>query len=99
MRIQDIVEAEKVLREYVPDKDYINRDGIILERIKELMKTLGNPEKQLTAVHLAGTSGKTSTAYYLAALLTATGKKVGLTISPNVGSITERLQIDGRPIS
>jgi len=50
-------------------------------------------------VHIAGTSGKTSTAYYLAALLGASGKKVGLTVSPHVDSLRERIQVNLQPIS
>ncbi|MGH7239706.1 MAG: bifunctional folylpolyglutamate synthase/dihydrofolate synthase, partial [Candidatus Saccharimonadales bacterium] len=46
----------------------------------------------------AGTSGKTSTAYYMAALLAAIGKKTGLSVSPHVDSITERVQVNGQPV-
>jgi len=58
----------------------------------------GHPENQLRVIHIAGTSGKTSTAYYMAALLRAAGKNVGLTVSPHIDSITERVQINGRPL-
>ncbi len=63
------------------------------------MAHLGNPEKQLRVVHLSGTSGKTSTAYYIAALLTAAGCKVGLTVSPYVDRLNERVQVSGVPLS
>jgi dihydrofolate synthase/folylpolyglutamate synthase len=62
------------------------------------MGLLGNPEKKLRVVHIAGTSGKTSTAYYMAALLHSAGKTVGLTVSPHVDSVTERVQLNGQPM-
>ena len=63
------------------------------------MAELGNPERNLKVIHIAGTSGKTSTTYYVAALLTAAGKKTGMTVSPHVDSVTERLQINMQPLS
>jgi dihydrofolate synthase/folylpolyglutamate synthase len=63
------------------------------------MELLGNPHDRLKVIHIAGTSGKTSTAYYLAALLTVSGMKVGLTVSPHVDSVRERVQINGLPLS
>lgn len=62
------------------------------------MEYLGQPQEKFKTVHIAGTSGKTSTCYYTAALLAASGKKVGLTVSPHVTAINERVQINGRPV-
>jgi dihydrofolate synthase/folylpolyglutamate synthase len=62
------------------------------------MDRLGNPQNKLKVIHIAGTSGKTSTAYYVAALIKGTGKKVGLTISPHIVSINERTQINVIPL-
>ena len=62
------------------------------------MDYLGNPQNQLKVIHVAGTSGKTSTSYYAAALLAATGKKVGLTVSPHIAEINERVQINLLPM-
>lgn len=70
-----------------------------LDNIRALMRLLDNPQDKFKAVHVAGTSGKTSTAYYMSALLTAAGKKTGLTVSPHVDSLTERIQINGQPIN
>jgi dihydrofolate synthase/folylpolyglutamate synthase len=70
-----------------------------LDRIKPIMAALDNPHEKLRIVHVAGTSGKTSTSYYIAALLGATGKKVGLTVSPHIDSITERVQLNGEPLT
>lgn len=69
-----------------------------LDHIREFMDFLGNPQEKLQVIHVAGTSGKTSTAYYTAALLHAAGKKVGLTVSPHVDEINERVQINLKPL-
>jgi dihydrofolate synthase/folylpolyglutamate synthase len=70
-----------------------------LERMQPLMEALGNPQDSLRIIHIAGTSGKTSTAHYVADMISKTGKKAGLTISPHVDSVTERFQVNMRPIS
>lgn len=63
------------------------------------MKFLGNPQDKLKIIHVAGTSGKTSTCYYISALLSQAGLKVGLTVSPHIDKVSERLQINGKPVS
>jgi len=68
-----------------------------LDNMLALMAYLGNPQDKFKVVHVAGTSGKTSTAYYMAALLTVAGRKTGLTVSPHVDEINERVQINGQP--
>jgi len=75
-----------------------NKD-IGLDKFKEFMSLLGNPQDQLKFVHLAGTSGKGSTASFLASILKESGYKTGLTLSPHVFSIKERLQINGKIIT
>lgn len=70
-----------------------------LDNMRELMQYFGNPQDTFKAVHVAGTSGKTSTAYYIAAMLSATGKRVGLTVSPHVDGVNERVQINMSPLS
>lgn len=62
------------------------------------MALVGNPHEKLRAIHIAGTSGKTSTTYYCAALLQQQGLQVGMTASPHVDNINERLQINGVPL-
>lgn len=71
----------------------------LLARMRDLMTALGNPEKDLRIIHVAGTSGKTSTCYYIASLLTAAGFKTGLTVSPDIDSVRERAIIDLEPLS
>lgn len=97
--IRSIADAERALLPFVPLVARLTGKDTTLERIMPLMDLLGNPEKGLKIIHIAGTSGKTSTAYYMAALLSTANKRVGLTVSPHVDSITERVQIEGKPIS
>ena len=70
-----------------------------LERIKKILKLIGNPEKKLKAVHIAGTNGKGSTAAMVAAVLLEAGHKTALYTSPHLISFNERIQIDGKMIS
>jgi dihydrofolate synthase / folylpolyglutamate synthase len=69
----------------------------MLEPMRKLLDFLGNPQNKLRVIHVAGTSGKTSTSYYAAALLQASGKTVGLTVSPHIEELNERLQVNGQP--
>jgi len=70
-----------------------------LRRTKELLKALGNPEKQLKFVHIAGTNGKGSTSVCIASVLTKAGYTTGLYTSPFVECFNERMQVDGENIS
>lgn len=70
-----------------------------LDRTRELLARLGNPEKTLNFVHIAGTNGKGSTAAMLASVLKKAGYRTGLYTSPYINSFNERIQIDGIPIS
>lgn len=99
MTIRTMTEAEKVLASYRPAvKEFLGKD-ITLDRMNPLMQAIGNPQQKLRIVHIAGTSGKTSTAHYIATILQLTGSTVGLTASPHVDSLLERVQINGHPIS
>ena len=70
-----------------------------LERIKALCDMLGNPEKDLTFVHVAGTNGKGSFCAMLDTTLRAAGYKTGLFVSPYVRHFNERISYNGSPIS
>jgi len=70
-----------------------------LERTIELLAALGNPEKSLKFVHIAGTNGKGSTAACIAAVLQKAGYKTGLYTSPYILRFNERMQVDGVQIS
>lgn len=64
-----------------------------LTYIRSVLNTLGDPQDTIPAIHIAGTSGKGSTAYYAAELLRLSGVRVGLVVSPHVVSVMERAQI------
>ena len=97
--IKTLEDAEKALLPFVPLVGKLTGLDTTFERVRPLVRLLGNPENQLKVIHIAGTSGKTSTSYYMASLLTAGGRKVGLLVSPYVDRLTERIQINGTPIS
>ncbi|HEY7947984.1 MAG TPA: folylpolyglutamate synthase/dihydrofolate synthase family protein [Acidimicrobiales bacterium] len=69
-----------------------------LERITELCRLLGDPERSYPVVHITGTNGKGSTARILTELLMANGLTVGTYTSPNLATVNERLARDGVPI-
>jgi dihydrofolate synthase/folylpolyglutamate synthase len=70
-----------------------------LERIIAVLAALGNPERAYRVVHVAGTNGKGSTCAMIEAGLRATGVRTGLFTSPHLIEPTERIQIDGTPVS
>ena len=65
-----------------------------LSRTQELLEKLGNPEKSLKFIHIAGTNGKGSTASMLASILEAAGYTVGLYTSPYINRFNERMQVN-----
>ena len=69
-----------------------------LTRIRELLEKLGDPQKKLRFVHIAGTNGKGSCAAMTASVLKAAGYKTGLYTSPYLCRFNERMQINGRQI-
>ena len=69
-----------------------------LERIAALLEKLGDPQKQLRFVHIAGTNGKGSCAAMTASILKAAGYKTGLYTSPYLYRFNERMQIGGKQI-
>ena len=69
-----------------------------LENTLRLMAHVGNPHEHLRAVHVAGTNGKGSTAHLIAAVLQASGLKVGLYTSPHLVDLRERIRVNGTPI-
>ena len=69
-----------------------------LERTQELLAKLGNPEKQLKFIHIAGTNGKGSTAAMLSSILERAGYRTGLYTSPFINRFNERMQVNGEQI-
>lgn len=74
-------------------------DGLSLGQMEVLLEAIGNPQKDFPSIHITGTNGKGSTAAMITELLSALGLTVGTYSSPHVSSITERILINGEPIS
>jgi dihydrofolate synthase / folylpolyglutamate synthase len=70
-----------------------------LDRMYALMEELGNPQNKYPIIHVAGTKGKGSVCALCASALHAAGYTVGLYTSPHLLDYTERIRIDGEPIS
>ena len=69
-----------------------------LYRMEAILEALGNPERELKSIHIAGTNGKGSTAAMVTAFAKAHGLRVGTFTSPHMDSIRERIQLDGVPL-
>ena len=69
-----------------------------LYRMEAILSALGNPERGLKSIHIAGTNGKGSTAAMVTAFAKAHGLRVGTFTSPHMDSIRERIQLDGVPL-
>lgn len=70
-----------------------------LDRVRAHLAALGDPHLAVPAFHVAGTNGKGSTCAMLASVLTASGRRTGLFISPHLLDIRERIAVDGKKIS
>lgn len=70
-----------------------------LSRMQDFCDYLGNPEKKIKSVHVAGTNGKGSTSHMIASVLQESGFKVGLYTSPHLKDFRERIKINGSLIS
>ena len=70
-----------------------------LDRIRALVDLLGDPQRSYPVIHVTGTNGKTTTARMIDALLRGFGLRAGRFTSPHLVSLTERISLDGEPIS
>ncbi|MFP3966028.1 folylpolyglutamate synthase/dihydrofolate synthase family protein [Actinomadura fulvescens] len=70
-----------------------------LDRIRDLVDLLGEPQRSYPVIHIAGTNGKTSTARLIESLLRERGLRTGLYTSPELTTLRERIAIDGEAIS
>jgi dihydrofolate synthase/folylpolyglutamate synthase len=73
--------------------------GFHIQRTALLLEALGDPHRRVPAIHVAGSKGKGSTCAMIAAALTASGQRTGMFSSPHLHKITERIMVDGQPIS
>src|SRR5262245_34447775 len=74
-------------------------DDLKLDQMRALLRGLGEPQRRLRIVHVAGSKGKGSTAAMLARVLRAAGYRTGLFTSPHLCDVRERIQVDGSAIS
>lgn len=71
----------------------------MLETVVDMLAELGDPDLSFRSLQIAGTNGKTSTSRYAAAILRGQGLRVALYTSPELVSLTERMEVDGVPVS
>jgi dihydrofolate synthase / folylpolyglutamate synthase len=88
-------EAERALLARWPE----SRLEPSLDRIAAFVELLGEPQRTYPVVHLTGTNGKTSTSRMIDTLVRAAGLRTGRFTSPHVESMTERISLDGEPVS
>ncbi len=69
-----------------------------LQRMERLLALLGNPEKKLRCLHVAGTNGKGSVSAFAESILRKEGHHTGLYTSPHLVHFSERIRIDGVPV-
>ena len=76
-----------------------HRIGPGVDRERAVLDLLGNPQQACPVIQIAGTNGKGSTAIMVDSLLRSAGLRVGRYCSPHLVDVTERICIDGRPVS
>lgn len=89
---------ERQVMEYM---EQVSAYGIVpgLDSIRELCRELGDPQKELRFVHIAGTNGKGSVSAFLAEILKCAGYRVGRYLSPTLFQYRERIQVNGSCIT
>ena len=70
-----------------------------LERVENLLKSMGNPQNKFKSILVGGTSGKGSTVAMISSILQEAGYKVGMFTKPHLSSFTERIVVNGKQIS
>lgn len=90
-----LARVEDELRDRWPE----SRLDPTLDRIRQLVDVLGEPQRAYPVIHVGGTNGKTTTTRMIDALLRGFGLRVGRSTSPHLVSVTERIVLDGEPIS
>ncbi len=69
-----------------------------LAQVEKILKVIGDPHREVQAIHIGGTNGKGSTAAMIASILQKEGYRVGLYTSPHLIQFTERIKVDGKEI-
>ena len=100
MKISSFEEAENFIFKHISSDPHLRFAGNFgLQRQAYLLELLKDPQNKLKIIHIAGTSGKGSTAFYISNILEKNGFKVSLTLSPHLKDIRERIQINNHLIS
>ncbi len=86
------MQYKQVLQEIYDLQEFAIKLG--LENISAFVERLGHPERQYPVIHIAGTNGKGSTAYFIHHLLQAHGLKSGLFTSPHLADYRERIRVN-----
>lgn len=85
--------------EYVNQIPMWTREKNSLEDVRTVLGRLGNPDRRLSVIHVAGTNGKGSVCAYLTSALKKAGYRVGTFVSPHLTDIRERFLLDGEMVS
>ena len=92
-------ELEIEFAKLIPSVRFSPDINMKLDRMIDLMDILGNPQDRFKSIHVGGTSGKGSTAMFIASILTKQGYKTGLHLSPHLQIVNERYQINCQPVA
>ncbi|MCI6887260.1 MAG: bifunctional folylpolyglutamate synthase/dihydrofolate synthase [Lachnospiraceae bacterium] len=90
---------EEQARAYLDQIPFWTRKKNTLDAVGDFLKALGDPQKRMKIIHVAGTNGKGSVCADLTAILTQAGYRVGTFISPHLVDVKERFLLNGRQIS
>lgn len=91
---RSIAEVEEYFFNALPAPKFSKKNQAVIDEAKDLFTKLGNPQNKPKTIHIAGTSGKGSVAYYLSFLLKEHGFLVGTHVSPHIYDIRERCLVD-----
>jgi len=86
-------QALEYLYSFIPQRRNLHTGEKGILRTKYLLSLIGNPQEKLRVIHVAGTSGKGSTAFLINRLMSTHGFKVGFQISPHLIDLRERFQV------
>jgi dihydrofolate synthase/folylpolyglutamate synthase len=97
MKFSNFSQVEDYIFSLITDSiDIGYRAGFALDRVIYTLSLLDNPQEKIKVIHIAGTSGKGSTATFISDILIRHGFKTGLTVSPHIVDLRERIQINGK---
>ena len=88
---------EEQAREYLLNIPLWTKKKNTLEEVRDFLAELGDPEKDLKLIHVAGTNGKGSVCADLTSVLMEAGYRVGTFVSPHLVDVKERFLLDGKP--